>query len=124
MRHMKVSCAVTDAGLEPSSEEGSGPPTCADAQPPLYSPALELDTTRSAMYSSIHVSKGCVAKCTFCQRGAKGYSTYELKDLEKHLEQLKKYDVGFLSVDDENFGSNKKYTYEVAQLFHKHRVKS
>ena len=48
---------------------------------------------RKPMYSSIHVSKGCVAKCTFCQRGAKGYSTYELKDLEKHLEQLKKYDV-------------------------------
>jgi|MDTF01.1.fsa_nt_gb anaerobic magnesium-protoporphyrin IX monomethyl ester cyclase len=77
---------------------------------------------RKPMYSSIHVSKGCVAKCTFCQRGAKGYSTYELKDLEKHLEQLKKYDVGFLQVDDENFGSNKKYTYEVAQLFHKHNM--
>ena len=77
---------------------------------------------RKPMYSSIHVSKGCVAKCTFCQRGAKGYTLYNLKDLEKHLEQLKKYDVGFLSVDDENFGSNKKYTYEVAQIFHKHNM--
>ena len=77
---------------------------------------------RRPMYSSIHVSKGCVAKCTFCQRGAKGYTTYNLEDLEKHLVQLKKYDVGFLSVDDENFGSNKKYTYEVAKLFKKHEM--
>ena len=72
------------------------------------------------MVSSIHVSKGCVAKCTFCQRGSKGYTTYNLDDLDKHLVQLKNYNVGFLNVDDENFGSNKKYTYEVAKLFHKH----
>lgn len=75
---------------------------------------------RRPMSSSIHVSKGCVAKCTFCQRGSKGYTTYNLEDLEKHLVQLKNYNVGFLNVDDENFGSNKKYTYEVAKLFHKH----
>ena len=75
---------------------------------------------RRPMISSIHVSKGCVAKCTFCQRGSKGYTTYNLDDLEKHLVQLKNYNVGFLNVDDENFGSNKNYTYEVAKLFHKH----
>ena len=75
---------------------------------------------RRPMVSSIHVSKGCVAKCTFCQRGSKGYTTYNLDDLDKHLVQLKNYNVGFLNVDDENFGSNKKYTYEVAKLFHKH----
>ena len=75
---------------------------------------------RRKMYCSIHVSKGCVAKCTFCQRGSKGYTTYNLDDLEKYLIELKNHDVGFLSVDDENFGSNKKYTYEVAKLFNKH----
>ena len=79
-----------------------------------------FEKNRRQMVSSIHVSKGCVAKCTFCQRGAKGYTTYKLDDLEKHLIQLKNYDVGFLMVDDENFGSNKQYTYEVAKLFHKH----
>ncbi len=77
---------------------------------------------RRQMFSSISVSKGCVAKCTFCQRGSKGYSTYNLDDLEKYIEELKKHDVGFLSVDDENFGSNKKYTYEVAKLFNKHEM--
>ena len=75
---------------------------------------------RRRMSTSIHTSKGCVAKCTFCQRGSKGYTTYNLDDLDKHLIDLKKYDVGFLSVDDENFGSNKKYTYDVARIFHKH----
>lgn len=74
------------------------------------------------MACSIHVSKGCVAKCTFCQRGSKGYTVYNLDDLDRHLEELKKYDVGFLLVDDENFGSNKKYTYQVAEIFHKHQM--
>ncbi len=75
---------------------------------------------RREMLCSLHVSKGCVAKCTFCQRGAKGYLVYNLDDLEKHLIQLKKYNVGFVNVDDENFGSNKKYTYQVAELLNKH----
>ena len=61
-----------------------------------------------------HTSKGCVAKCTFCQRGSKGYITYNLDDLEKHLIELKEFNVGFLSVDDENFDLPK-YTYEVAK---------
>ena len=75
---------------------------------------------RRPMLTSIHTSKGCVAKCTFCQRGSKGYITYNLDDLEKHLIELKNFNVGFLSIDDENFGSNKKYTYEVAKIFKKH----
>jgi radical SAM superfamily enzyme YgiQ (UPF0313 family) len=78
-----------------------------------------FEKNRRPMVGTIHVSKGCVARCTFCQRGSKGYTTYNLDDLEKQLLQLKKYNVGFLQVDDENFGSNKKYTYEVAKLLHK-----
>jgi len=75
---------------------------------------------RKPMFTSIYTSKGCVAKCTFCQRGVLGYTTYNLDDLEKYIIQLKKYNCGFLSIDDENFGSNKKYTYEVAKMLHKH----
>ena len=33
----------------------------------------------------IFTSKGCVAKCTFCQRGSKGYAVYDLDKLEKYL---------------------------------------
>ena len=50
------------------------------------------------MVSSIRVSKGCVAKCAFCQRG-KGYTTYKLEDSKNFIHQ--NYDVGFL-MDDEN----------------------
>ena len=75
---------------------------------------------RRPMVSGINTSKGCVARCTFCQRGAKGYTTYDLDKLEKYIIMLKEYDVGFISVDDENFASNIEYTKQVAQLFHKH----
>ena len=71
--------------------------------------------------SHIWVSKGCVARCTFCQRGSKGYHIFDLSKLEAHLIDLKdNYNVGFLCVSDENFGSNKKYSYQVAELFNKY----
>ena len=73
------------------------------------------------MVVNIFTSKGCVAKCTFCQRGSKGYNVYDLDKLDKYLVILKeKYDVGFIMVADENFGSNRKYSRQVAELFNKH----
>ena len=76
---------------------------------------------RRPMMASIFLTKGCVAKCTFCQRGSKGYQTYDLKKLEEHLKILRdEYNVGFLLVDDENFGSVKKYCYEAAELLNKY----
>jgi radical SAM superfamily enzyme YgiQ (UPF0313 family) len=66
-------------------------------------------------------SKGCVARCTFCQRGTKGYSAYVPSDLENHVIELKeKYNVGALSFFDENFGSDKKQSYEIARIMKKH----
>jgi radical SAM superfamily enzyme YgiQ (UPF0313 family) len=75
---------------------------------------------RRPYVTSINTSKGCVARCTFCQRGSKGYTTYDLDKLEKFILELKKYDVGFLDVSDENFSSNIVFTRQVAELFHKH----
>ena len=72
---------------------------------------------------SLFTSKGCVAKCTFCQRGSKGYYVYDLNKLENYLQDLvNNHDVGYIYVDDENFGSNKKYTYQVAELFNKYNL--
>ena len=66
---------------------------------------------RKPMVVNIFTSKGCVAKCTFCQRGSKGYDVYDLDKLDKYLVTLKEqYDVGFVMVADENFGSNRKYS--------------
>ena len=71
--------------------------------------------------AQIFFSKGCVARCTFCQRARKGYSTYLPNDLENHAIELKeKYNVGAFSVADENFGSNKKQSYELARIMKKH----
>lgn len=75
---------------------------------------------RRPLVAGINTSKGCVAKCTFCQRGSKGYTVYDLKKLEDYILMLKEYNVGFISVDDENFASNVAYTKQVAELFHKH----
>ena len=76
---------------------------------------------RRPMTASILLTKGCVAKCTFCQRGSKGYTVYDLDKLETHLKDLRdNYNVGFLTVDDENFGSVKKFCYQAAELLHKY----
>ena len=81
------------------------------------------EKSRKPMMLGIFTSKGCVARCTFCQRGSKGYSVYDLNKLEAYLKLLiENYDVGFIYVDDENFGSNRKYSHEVAKLFHKYNL--
>ena len=78
---------------------------------------------RRPMVTNIFLSKGCVAKCTFCQRGAKGYSVYDLAKLEAYIKDLKdNYNVGFLVVVDENFGSNKKNAYQAAELLNKYGI--
>ena len=78
---------------------------------------------RKPMIMSIFTSKGCVAKCTFCQRGSKGYTVYDLSKLEAHLKDVRdNYNVGFLLVSDENFGSNRAYSYQVAELFNKYNM--
>ena len=78
---------------------------------------------RKPMSMSLFTSKGCVAKCTFCQRGSLGYLTYDLGKMEEHLKHCRdNYDIGFLTITDENFGSNKKYTYQLAELFNKYNM--
>ena len=69
----------------------------------------------------IQTSKGCVAKCTFCQRATKGYRVFGPNHLEARIMELKeRYNVGCLIVDDENFGSNRKQGYECARVMKKH----
>ena len=71
----------------------------------------------------IQTSKGCVAKCTFCQRATKGYRVFGQNFMEHRIMELKeKYNVGVLIVDDENFGSNRKQGYECAKLMKKHGI--
>ena len=79
------------------------------------------DKSRGKNIGQIFTSKGCVARCTFCQRSTKGFRVQPLEHLENHLKYLKEnQDVGFIQILDENFGSNKKHAYQVADIFHKH----
>ena len=42
---------------------------------------------------------------------------------EEYIKTLvTEYNVGFIYIPDENFGSNKKYTYQVAELMNKYDI--
>jgi len=68
-------------------------------------------------------SKGCVAKCTFCQRYSKGYRKYHLDKLEKYIVMMKKkYNVEVVNVIDENFGSDVKQAKGFSDVMKKHNI--
>ena len=82
-----------------------------------------FDKGRKPNVAYTYLTKGCVAKCTFCQRGSKGYSVYDTTKLDEYLKDLKeKHDVGFIAVNDENWGSNIKLAYEQAEVLNKHNM--
>lgn len=74
---------------------------------------------RRPMLAQLWSSKGCVARCTFCQRSTKGYRTFSLELLDNHLKELAEdYDVGFIHILDENFGSDNQYARALAKTMH------
>jgi len=81
------------------------------------------DPSRRPNIAGLFASKGCVARCTFCQRSTKGYRVQPYEHLDAHLSYIKtKYNVGFIQILDENFGSNRAHSYEIAQILHKHNL--
>jgi len=79
------------------------------------------ESHRRPMLACLWSTKGCTAKCTFCQRTIKGYRVGSVAGLDEHLTELKeKYNVGFIFIVDESFGSNKKHAYSVAETMKKH----
>lgn len=78
------------------------------------------EVNRRPKVAALWISKGCVAKCTFCQRSTSGYQVNDITKLEEHLSLLQeKYNVGFIQIIDENFGSDKRHTYEIAKIMKK-----
>lgn len=76
---------------------------------------------RRPMLAQLWSSKGCVARCTFCQRSTKGYRIPRIDKLDAHLKMLAEtYDVGFIHILDENFSSDKEYARELARTMVKH----
>ncbi len=90
----------------------------------LYPERLKFyEKNKNKKIATIFSSRGCVARCTFCQRYAKGYRVLASNDLETHLIELKeKYNVRGLVFVDENFGSDKKQSYEIARILKKHDI--
>lgn len=81
--------------------------------------AQEAD--RRPNVAMLMVNKGCVARCTFCQRPTKGFRAGDVTELEEHVIYLKNnHDVGYISVSDENFGSDRKQAFEFAAIMKKH----
>ena len=79
-----------------------------------YNPDKNFSEGKTAV---VIVAKGCVARCTFCHRFEKGYRVNPLQKIIDHLKMLKeKYGVGRISIGDENFGSYKKETMELAKV--------
>ena len=90
----------------------------------IYPEQLKFyEKNKNKKVARIFISRGCVARCTFCQRATKGYRVYALNDLETYIVELKeKYNVRGLFIAEENFGSNKKHTYEIARIMKKHDI--
>ena len=66
--------------------------------------------------TTVIVAKGCVARCTFCHRFEKGYRVRPIGKIINHIKMLReKYNVGFLRIGDENFGSYKDETVELVK---------
>ena len=62
------------------------------------------------------VAKGCVARCTFCHRFEKGYRVSPVDSIINHMKMLKeKYNVKYIHIGDENFGSYKNETIKLVR---------
>lgn len=87
-------------------------PTASDEQFLAVDAKQKISPGRFAM---VVMSKGCIAKCTFCHRWEKGYRPLPGDKLERYLRHLKeKYQVRYIAVADENFGSDKAQAMEIA----------
>lgn len=68
--------------------------------------------------TTVITTKGCVARCTFCHRFERGYRSKPAESVLAHVAYLKKrYSINGLVVGDENFGSNRELTREIAEGF-------
>ena len=67
-------------------------------------------------YALIPAAKGCVARCTFCHRWDKGIR-YIPPDLfiDRLKAMIERFGIGFISVADENFGTDRKWLKEFCE---------
>jgi anaerobic magnesium-protoporphyrin IX monomethyl ester cyclase len=72
---------------------------------------------REKYYASLPGAKGCVARCTFCHRWDKGIRYIPPNLLNERISELvERFNVGFLNIIDENFGTDKKWLHEFCEM--------
>jgi radical SAM superfamily enzyme YgiQ (UPF0313 family) len=65
--------------------------------------------------ATVVMTKGCVARCTFCHRWEKGFRARPVDQIIGHIQYLqKRYNVRYVDVADENFGSDREIAWELA----------
>jgi len=73
--------------------------------------------------ASLPGAKGCVARCTFCHRWDKGIRYIPPNLIAERLEYLiETYNVGFVSIADENFGTDKKWLKEFCETIKRYDI--
>ena len=73
--------------------------------------------------ASLPGAKGCVAKCTFCHRWDKGIRYIPVDLFMYRLDRLmERYDIGFLAVADENFGTDKRWLKAFCEQIKKYNI--
>jgi len=90
-------------------------------EPFLY-PAFRWDPRgyephrRGQKLATIVTTKGCVARCTFCHRWDKGIRFVGIDRIIERIKNVQeRYNVGFISFADENFGSDRKWVDELLE---------
>jgi hypothetical protein len=68
-------------------------------------------------------SKGCVSRCSFCQRFCKGYKTMSLAGMEEHIRMLRdRFGISLVKMYDECFGADQRHTEKVLDIFRRNDV--
>lgn len=58
-------------------------------------------------------ARGCVNRCAFCHRWQRGIKIFKVDRVVNHIRHLiERFDVGFISFGDENFGASKRWVEE------------
>jgi radical SAM superfamily enzyme YgiQ (UPF0313 family) len=79
-----------------------------------YDPRSIEPQRKGKKLATIVSTKGCVAKCTFCHRWDKGIRFVGVDRIIERIKSLQqRYNVGFISFADENFGSDHKWVDEL-----------
>lgn len=77
-------------------------------------PRSQQPHRRGKKMVTLVTAKGCVARCTFCHRWDKGYRTIPVTQIIEYVKLLmERYNVGFITFTDENFGSDRRQTLEL-----------